>query len=183
MEKKIIKTTFSITLIGILVKIIGFIKQIIIADFYGATAQTDDFFLVSGFVGNVAYLICTTLSITFLSMYIESKHNEKDMERNQFISSVIIVFEALAFVTGIILYVFSPQISRILAVGYVEESLAPVIEYMHLFSFVIMIQVLITILGTILNAEKKFFPYQMIGAIQSIVIIVSVVCLSSKVGI
>lgn len=183
MEKRIIKASFSITLIGVIVKLIGFIKQIVIANFYGATYQTDDFFLVSGFVGNVAYLICTTLSITFLSMYVESKHDETALERNKFVSSVIVIFEGLALIAGGILYVFAPQISRILAVGYDQASLAPVIEYMHLFSFVIIIQVMITILGTVLNAEKKFLPYQTIGAIQSVVIIVSVICLSNQMGI
>ena len=41
MEKKIVNTTFYITLIGVITKLIGFVKQTVIANFYGATGQTD----------------------------------------------------------------------------------------------------------------------------------------------
>ena len=183
MEKKIVNTTFYITLIGVITKLIGFVKQTVIANFYGATGQTDAFFLSSGFVSDTSYLICTTLSITFLSMYIDSKNNETEEKRSAFTSSVIMVFEMLAFFVGVLIYVFSPQISSFLAVGYDADQLVSVVKYMHLFSFLIMLQVLITILGTVLNAEKKFLPYQMIGAIQSIVIILSIFCFSGKFGI
>ncbi len=183
MEKKIVNTTFYITLIGVITKLIGFVKQTVIANFYGATGQTDAFFLSSGFVSDTSYLICTTLSITFLSMYIDSKNNETEEKRSAFTSSVIMVFEMLAFFVGVLIYVFSPQISSFLAVGYDADQLVSVVKYMHLFSFLIMLQVLITIWGTVLNAEKKFLPYQMIGAIQSIVIIFSIFCFSGKFGI
>lgn len=176
MEKKILKTTIGITLLGILTKLVGFIKQMVIANYYGANGKTDAFFLASGFIGDTSYLICTTLSITFLTMYIMSKNTENKERRNQFVSSVTMIFVGIACLISIIIWLFAPQISRFLAFGYSSNELSVVIYYMRIFSFVIMLQVVITIHGTVLNAEKHFIPYQMMGGIQSIVIIIFIVC-------
>ena len=86
-------------MIRVITKLIGFVKQTVIANFYGATGQTDAFFLSSGFVSDTSYLICTTLSITFLSMYIDSKNNETEEKRSAFTSSVIMSFNGFVITT------------------------------------------------------------------------------------
>lgn len=183
MNNIIIKSTLSITMIGILVKIFGFLKQVITAYYFGANFEMDAFFLASGFISNLAYLVCTTLSITFLTMYIATKTNSLQSETNEFISSVILLYEIITFILGVLIFIFAPQISRILAPKYVGIQLERVSYFIHLFSFVIMIQVLITVNGTILNANKKFIPQQINGLIQSIVIIGFILLLHAVCGI
>lgn len=183
MNKKIIKSAMSISIIGIVVKVFGFVKQAVIAYYFGANFQTDAYFLSSGFIGNMAYLLCTPLAITFLTMYIKSQTNETEDKTNTFVSSTVELFMLIGLCFGLILYFFAPQVSKVLAPLYTSDQVDTVAIYLRYMIIILALQALVTIHGTILDANKIFIPKQFNGLIQSLTIIIALFCFSQHLSI
>lgn len=183
MDKHILKSTIGIMLLGIVSKSIGFIKQLVIAYYYGANSSTDSFFLASGFVGNISYLMCSTLSITMLTMYITEKKKNDIWAVNRFVSSVTGIFISFALVIIFLLSVFADPIMRIFAPTYSLAEIQNSVVFFRMLLVLIILQVMIAIDGTVLNAEKNFLPNQFNRVILSVTMIACVALLQKKLDI
>ena len=59
-----------VTLVTLFVKVLGFIKQMVIAYVYGASSSTDVFFISSEFITNIASAIFSALSVMLIPIYL-----------------------------------------------------------------------------------------------------------------
>lgn len=77
-KKSILSTMLSVSSIVIMSKVIGFIKQIITANAFGATTETDIISLAEGLISNLDYLLIQALSTAFIPIYIFTKKNSEE---------------------------------------------------------------------------------------------------------
>lgn len=164
----------------LVLKCIGFINRIVIAYFYGATAATDIYYNVSGFVDSIASILLAGLSIGIINVYIS---NVDGCDKKTFISNVetIVVLIMMGIMVGCI--IFSNQVSHVLAVNYSDKQYEQMSLLIKILVIALPLQGLVTIFGAVLQAQNIFIPVRLTGTFSSIISIICVMLLNKRLGI
>ncbi len=180
-KKSIFQAMVSVSGIVVLAKILGFVKQMVTANAFGATIQTDLISISEGLITNIDYLLIQTLSTAFVPTYIYLKtNNPKDSKK--FVSNVIKVFLLITITLSIIVIAFGLIISKILAPSYSGELTQRLTTYVRLFAPAIVILIEIAVFNSLLKANESFVSGEMVGVNQSIILIALIFLIGDKVG-
>lgn len=178
----ITKTLFSITGLIILAKLVGFVKQMVVAGLFGTTLETDLINLSQGFIGNIQYVLVQTLVTSFVSVYIYTKQNSEEKAQT-FTISAVKAFTLITAGVAVLVFLGAPWLARFIAPSYSVESTAALSSYLRLFSPALILFVWIAAFQALLNANKHFIPGEMVGLNQSLIIIGIVVLFHKQMGV
>lgn len=170
-----------LTLVG--VKLIGFVKQAVIAAYFGTSADVDKFLLVSELMENLGIAVFSAIAITFLTLYVEANVAGGKESSNKLTSNVFLFFLPFVLLIVIALFLFSDQIASLVAPGYRGADHFIISKYIKMFAVTVINMFIFYICNAVLEAEKVFFPGKVVGVIRSVCVIVSIVFLSGKFGI
>ena len=180
-KKNVFRTMLSVSGIVILAKLLGFVKQIVTANAFGATIQTDLIYISEGLVANIDYLLIQTLATAFIPTYIHLKTTDSEKSK-QFVSNVIKVFLFVTIIISTLVLFLAPYIAKVLAPSYTFELSAQLAFYLRIFAPVLIIIVELAVFNSLLKANEIFVPGELIGVNQSIILIVLVFLIGTKVG-
>lgn len=184
MAKKSIFSSVKIVVVTLLVvKLIGFLKQAVIAAYFGTSGEIDKFLLVSEFMENLGAAIFSAISVTFLTMYIDTLVAKGKVESHKFISNVLLTLAPVVFVLMILFLLFANQISLVIAPGYKGDDSLVIAKYIRLFSITMLNMFIYYVSNAVLEAEKVFFPGKIVGVIRSVSVISAIVFFAHKLGI
>ena len=172
----------SVTLIVLLSKAVGFIKQMVTASAFGATAETDVVFLAEGVIGNIQYVLVQVLLTAFTATYIHSK-SEDEKRAKQFAMDSAKAFSIIAAVLALLVLIGAPVISQVIAPSYTSEQSAELAGYLRLFAPALVCFVWIAISHALLNSNQRFIPGELIGINQSVILIALVVLFGAVWGV
>lgn len=180
-DNKIIKSIFVVVFISVITKAIGFVKQIVIAAEFGASLETDAFYLAFGLLTSLTYAIFSALSVTFIPMFQKQKLAGENY--NNFSKSTLVIFGSGTFLLTVMLIYVAPVISRILVASNSSVDINQVSYYICLLSPLLVIGCVNTILGAILEANKIFAYSKSLGILTSFGVISFVMLFSKYLGV
>lgn len=180
-KHNIASTLFSITGLLIITKILGFVRQMIVARAFGATLETDLINLSQGMIGNIHYVLQHALTTSFISVYIYAKENEQ-VNARQFAFHVIKALSVLTASVVIAVFAAAPALARLIAPSYSADSLAILSRYLRLYAPFLLLFVYTAVFGALLNAEKNFIPNELVGFWQSAITILVVFLTGDSLG-
>lgn len=180
-RKNILKSMLSVSGVVVIAKVLGFVKQIITANIFGATIHTDIIFLAEGVVSNLDYLLVQALSTAFIPIYLVVKEKGED-EGKSFASNTIKFFFVITLVLSSIVFLSSPIISRLLAPSYAIDEYRRLSLYLRLFAPVLILIVELAIFNSLLKANEQFVPGELIGVNQSVILIILALLIGEKYG-
>lgn len=180
-KKGIAGAMLSVSGVVILGKIMGFVKQMITANAFGATLHTDIISLSQGIVSDLDYIIAQALITAFIPTYIHIKTKEEGQEKT-FVSNTILVFLVSATVLSILLVVLSDFLSRIIAPSYGPVESKELAKYIRIIAPLLTLIVQLAIFNALLKANEHFTPGELTGFNQSIILIILVFFVGSTVG-
>lgn len=181
-NSKIVKLLFSMTGLIIISKILGFVKQMVVADIFGTTIETDLINLSQEFVGNIQYLLVQSLLTALVTVYIYSREEGRDAA-GRLATDAFKVFSLIAAAVIIVSICASPLLARILAPTYDEANSAVLARYLRLFTPMLLPFVWVAIGNALLHAEKRFIPGEMTSVFQSLWITLIVLLLHRRMGL
>lgn len=181
-NKNIFRLLFSVTGVIILTKIVGFIKQMITAQFFGANIETDLISLSEGFISNAEYGIVQTIITAFVAVYIYVKKNGEN-EAKKFVSNVLTLLFFISCVISIVIIILAPWISAIIAPSYNVYLSNRLTVYIRFFSPVFIFVVVRSVFQATLNANEKYIVSELTGFNQSIIIICLTLLLAGAIGV
>jgi len=76
-KQSIVQATFLLTAIAFLSKILGFLREVTIANVFGASAITDAYLVASVLPGIVAGLIGGSLTTVFIPVFLEEREKKR----------------------------------------------------------------------------------------------------------
>lgn len=180
-NRYILKSTSSLMLLTIFVKLFGIIKQSVIAYYFGTDSELDMFFIASDFILELGIVFFSALTINLVNLYLVEREISKKSANNIF-TDTIFSFVILSIAVSLIISFFPGQIAKLLAPGATEQSLSSLILYLRLFCFTLACIAVSNICIAVLNTEKEFFPGKCVGLIQSATVILSCVLFYSRLG-
>lgn len=160
----------------------GFVKQMVVANSFGTTIETDLITLSEGFIGNIQYLLVQALTTSFISVYIYTKEQDETLA-SRFAMDTIKAFSLVAAALSAAVFLGAPWIGRMIAPNYSDELSAALAGYLRLFSPLLILFVWIAVFQALLNANKRFIPGEMVSFHQSVIIIVMVLALHRELGV
>lgn len=182
-ERSIIESTKIVIVTLVFVKIVGFIKQAVIAAYYGTSGDVDRFLLVSELMENLGVAIFSAIAISFVTLYVDIKNRKGEEGGAVLTSNIFVAFLPILIIAIVLVVLFSDQIAIIVAPGYSGADKILISQYIKLFSLTIINMFIFYLGNAVLEAEKQFFPGKIVGVIRSVSIILAVVVLSDKMGI
>lgn len=176
-DTSILRAAWLIALVTILSKIIGFLRDVVTAKYYGTTWQSDAYFyayqipsfaiILLGGVGGPLH----SATVAVFSKLIPDL-NEKPSEfvnklYNTFLCASIIFFTTL----GIVFYIFAPQVMAIIINNGSEAMIALSAKHLQIMTPVFIVGGIVGIYYGLLITYKKFMLPNFSPMIMSLVII------------
>ena len=179
---KTAKFAMWIMLGTILSKVLGFGRELVLANFYGASDITDAF-LVAVNIPNIAIAtIGSALATTYVPLYFEIKNKHGEDRTNNFtnnILNIVIIFSIIICILGLI---FTEPLVKLFAIGFEGEKLNIAINFTKVLIFGSIFLSLAKIFSSYLQVNDNFTIASLIGSPYNIIIIISIV-LSYKINI
>lgn len=136
-------------------KLLGFVKSMTIASIYGATIQTDAYYVAEGLMQNVLISISEALAVSFLPVYIGIREKNRE-DSSRFASRTMTDVFLLAIVVSVGLYISSPVLFRILFPTYTASESSLAVSYFRIMVWGMCFYMSNQLLQSLLNAEKDY---------------------------
>ena len=180
MNKNITKSLLSVSGIVLLSKILGLVKQMVTANAFGATVDTDIISLSEGLIINVDFLLVQALSTAFIPTYISAEKSASEKEK--FVSNTIKVFFVITLFASAVIFSTSSLLSKLLAPSYSNELSEKLSLYLRIFAPVLILVVEMAVFNSLLKSNEKFIPGELIGFNQSVILITLIFIIGNKIG-
>ena len=109
MGKNILKATSAVAAVMLLSKVLGFLRQSIVANVYGSNTATDIYFVSSEFMINLSAAFTTALTTALVTVYISIALNQGKPAAGKVASRVLSLFLMGAAVVVVLLDLFAPK--------------------------------------------------------------------------
>ena len=122
-ESSLIKSTFIIMVVSVISRMVGFIRDMLIANGFGAGMYTDAYNIAVTIPETIFTLIGLAISTAFLPMLSKIRAKKGQNEMYVFANNVISILFIVSFIFFAVSSIFSREIVNILAGGFSEEAL------------------------------------------------------------
>ena len=155
-NRGILTTTIVVAAMTLMFKLLGFVKQAVVAYYFGTTFETDIYNLAFTFVGTLTSAFVRAISISMVSIYTHTLLQKGKEAASKLICACLEFMLPIAPVILLFAYMFTPFIAKILAPSYsASESL--LLQHYLQICFPFFIFSIFTMVGTALMDSNKDF--------------------------
>ncbi|SJZ88096.1 murein biosynthesis integral membrane protein MurJ [Garciella nitratireducens] len=176
------KTAILLMIITILSKILGFVREITLSYFYGASYISDAYLIALTIPGSIFAFISTGISTGYIPMYSNILKNKGIKEAEKFTNNIINLLFIVSTIIILIVVIFTQPIVKIFASGFTGKTLDLAIRFTRVSIFSIYFIGLMYIFNSYLQLKNNFiapafngFPFNMITII--------IIALSAKINV
>lgn len=166
----------------ILIKLIGFVKQSVIAYYFGGTASMDIYFLSSDFINGLSNAVINSARIAVIAVFTSVRHEKGEEYGNSLLNQTAELTTLFAVLISLAIFGLAGPISSILAPGYTAPEHETLTHYIRIFSGIVVLSALCMIYESLLNSHERFLVTKTRSLIYSLVLILCCVFLSPLIG-
>lgn len=181
--EKTAKTTLMLTLIIFLSKAFGFIRESIIAAYFGTGMEADAYTAAYGTYYVPILLMGSCISSTLIPLYVDLRSNKGLREADRLASNTLNLFAAFGLIVAAAMFIFAGPILSLLYHGFDVEKHALTVELMRIMLPGLGFAIAALVLSNILNAQERFTAAQLTGFPLSVCTIGAAVFFSQKYGV
>lgn len=171
----------TILIIAALVsRTLGFIREMVIAHFLGASLTYDVFLVSLTFPSMLASIFLYTLPSVFIPVYLKEKISRGEDSAWNYFLNFLNTFASLSLLVSMFLFFFAPFVIRSYAPSFNSEQLADAIRLLRVLSAIVFFAGLYTIFKSLLHANKHFLLPAVAPLFLNIMTIISVIFLTSS---
>lgn len=181
-SQEIVKSTSLLSLITIFSLGFGFLKEIVIANYFGAGEQVDAFLVAAIIPLSAPRILTAVIGVCFIPAYIETRKTNPEQAQNLLnfsLISIIIFFLACAAV----FYWQTPGIISMLAPGLDEQSSTLATSLLEVMLPILLFFGLFRLSASLLNAHRSFAAPGLAVMIAPLCIIISVISFQTRLGV
>ncbi|MDY0324078.1 MAG: murein biosynthesis integral membrane protein MurJ [Candidatus Carbobacillus sp.] len=154
-----IKITILTMMITVLSRVLGFFRETAIAAFFGASSQSDAFFVAYSLPGILFSTIASAIGTTFIPVY--SRLSEEKKER--FLNNITSIIGLMSLLLTIISICFAPYLVKIFAFGFDDNTYKLTVHLTIIMLITIIFLSLNAIFNAYLQSHSKFLIPSAIG--------------------
>lgn len=182
-NSKIAQTTLVVTIVLLISKFTGFLRDVALAYAYGTSVESDAFVLAQSVLSIFSYLLFIALGIAFIPVFSKLKLEDNDAELNTFVDSTYSVAGTIILFACVLGFLGADILVYMLAPGFSSEAhklgvvLTRILMPAILFSFISTIQ------GQQLRGNNIFMPSAFLAYPLNFVLILAFLLLTPFWGI
>lgn len=169
------KTALIIMVITIISKLLGFGREITLSYYYGASGLTDVYLIALTIPGTLFTLFTTAIVTSYIPLYSRIMNEEGSGPAHGFTSNLLHLVMGIAILLVIFVFAFTPEIVKLLAVGFEGETLRLAVLFTRVSVFGVFASGAIAILTAYLQINNKFIIPALIGFPLNFAVIASIV--------
>lgn len=177
--KSIVGTTIVITILTLCFKLLGFVKQAVVAYFFGTTNATDIYYVAFNFVGTLSSAFIRAVTISLVSIYTHCLVQRGRDAASKLLSACLELLVPIVLAVLLLAYMLTPQIAHILAPSYDAAKSLLLQEYLRICYPFFLFAVVTLVWTSLMDANKDFVVSRTESAITSTVTIACCVLLHS----
>ncbi len=177
------KTTLAVTLLIFVSKAGGFIREIIMAAYYGTGAAMDAYNSAYSLYYVPVLLFNSCITSTLIPIYTHVHEDNGLVKANRFASNVLSLFGLAAMAVSILMFAAADPIVALTNGGYGPEKQMLTAQLLRIMLPSLVFLVSSIVLSSILNAKEKYLAAQLTGFPITIALIAATVGFSSVFGI
>ena len=178
----IIKKGSVITIITLISRPLGYVREAIQAYIFGATLLVDAFIVAFNFPELIQTLFFSGATSAFL-VPVCTKYLHDDKEYSEIYSTFINISIIITIFVSLMFFIFSATIVDMIAPGFSSESKDITRKLFIIMIPVISLHTILSVIKAFLNAKEHFAAPEMSGILWNIVFITAALFLSKKYGI
>lgn len=133
--EKLFTVAFFLTIANFVGKFLGFLRDILISNYYGATAQTDAFFLALSIPTILIGVFTSSADSSIVPQYSKIAQDEGRETADRYFSNIITLLTVIATVVAVFSLLFPQAIVFVFAPSFQAEQLQMACRYLRFFSF------------------------------------------------
>ena len=169
MKKNIARSSMIIFVISLLSKLMGTIRQSILNNYFGQTSYTDAYYSAFKIAMLATFVINTTIHLAIIPIISKVREQNGKEQSNKYFSSIISITTIINIILTILLIIFAPILTKLIAPGFIEEQYYLTIKMVRIMSPSIIFLGMIACIGGYLQSNYSFGPYAAIGIVNNIV--------------
>lgn len=181
-KKAILSSAVLLFVLSLMNKGLGFIKSMTIASVFGATIQTDAYYVAEGLMQNALIPISEAVAVSFLPIYITIKEKNKE-DAYKFTSRTITDIFLLALVLSGILYVVAPVLLKLMLPSYTANQVAMSVYYFRILIWGMCFYMSNQLLQSLLNAEKQYGFSSFTAMMNNLILTAAVLLMGHRFGL
>lgn len=175
MKKNIFRVSLIFTIIALIGRIFGLIRDMILARQLGANNITDAYNVALS-IPNMVFSICAAaILITFIPNFLEIKKKYGLDEAYKFTNKFTTVLLAIAFVFYVISMIFTGTLVKILAPSFNPQTKYVAINLTRIMLVNLFFMVISSVISSILRTEEKYITTSIMPMMTSVILIVFLV--------
>ena len=178
---KLAKSTVGLMIVTLFGKMLGFIRELVLANVYGATMYSDAYIVAMNIPNVILVSIGAALTTTFIPMYYEIKTNSGEDTSLKYTNNMLNIIVIICLVLSFIGLVFTDQIVKLFAVGFREEVFIIAVKFTRILIIGMIFTGLSYIMTVYLQVKEDFIAPGFVSLPYNIIIITSIL-LSIKYG-
>lgn len=174
-KKSIAYSVVLISVLGLISKVVGLLREGVFSFYLGTSQQADDFFLVYGFLTNVTALLGMSIGIAYLPIFVR---DTEELGNRGALKNCACLMNRLFLVTlllTLLLFFFPHFWTLMIAPAYSEERQFVISGYIRYFSLIVFMAVAVNIYASVFDAQKRFGISRVIGMSYSVLSILFLV--------
>lgn len=181
-KSSLTKTIMWLSIITIVSKLLGFIRELVFANYYGVSYVVDAYVMAFSIPGILFAGILGCIGTVFIPTYCKVEQNQGLQEANKLTNNIVNFTMTIAVLVCIGGIVFSGPLLKIFAHGFDQKSFCLANSFLKLLFVTVIFSALTTILDSYLQTKNIFIPQALTSIIQNIFIILFVI-LSIRVNV
>lgn len=181
--EKTARTTLTLTLVIFLSKAFGFVRESIIAAYFGTGMEADAYTAAYGTYYVPILLLGSCISSTLIPLYVDLRSNSGLREADRLASNTLNLFAAFGLIVAAAMFIFAGPILSLLYHGFDVEKHALTVELMRIMLPGLGFAIAALVLSNILNAQERFMSAQLTGFPLSVCTIGAAVLFSGTYGV
>lgn len=178
---KLASSTIKVFMLSAASMVLGFIRQIVIANEFGSTAQTDTYYMAYNIENALFASLISCFASIIIPNYIMRRKDEK--EGLDYLSGFFSMTSIIVLGISAILFFFSEIIINNLAPGFSVPNKEATIVLFRCLLVLPFLTNLNNLCSAVLNAEKAYLGVQIRGIIANILAIGIIIAFSVRLGV
>lgn len=167
-KQSIAYSVVLISILGLISKVIGLLREGVYSFYLGTSQTADDFFLIYGFLTNVTALLGMSIGIAYLPVFVKDSEKLGDkMALRNCACLMNRLFLVMLLLTAF-LFFFPHFWASIIAPAYDFDRQLIISRYIRYFSLIVFMAVAVHIYASVFDAQKRFGISRVIGMSYSV---------------
>lgn len=173
------KAITGVIFFTVLVKLLGFVRELLLSYFFGATGISDAYLISQTIPGTLFQFVGTGLTTCFIPVYYKVIKEQRKVNADIFTNKIITIVFCFSTVVMGLVWSATSFIVRLFASGFAGETLEFAVLFTRIGICSLYFSTLIYVYNSYLQANNQFYTTSFAGILNSISIIIAIL-LGSK---